>query len=74
MSSRSDRCLAKAQECQRISDAAETSGTKRLYGALASQWRQLAEDANRTDNHREIDEVEDAIRGLGALTLQEHRS
>jgi hypothetical protein len=46
MSSRSERCLAKAEECQQISDAADTSGTKRLYGVLASQWRQLAEEAD----------------------------
>jgi hypothetical protein len=43
MSSRSERYLAKAEKCQQISDAADTSGTKRLYAVLASQWRQLAE-------------------------------
>jgi hypothetical protein len=71
MSSRSERCLAKAEECQRISDAADASGIKRLYGALASQWRQLAEGADETDrkplleNHahllQEVDKAEGAI-------------
>jgi hypothetical protein len=75
MSSRSERCLAKAEECQQISDAAV--GTKRLYGVLASQWRQLAERADETDkkplleNHahfpQEIDKAEGAIRELVAL-------
>ena len=31
MSSRSERHLAKAEKCQQVSDAADTSGTKRLY-------------------------------------------
>ena len=74
MSPRSQQYLAKAAQCQQISDAADTSGTKRLYEMLASQWRHLAEKANRADNLLEIDKVEDAIRGLGALTPQEHRS
>jgi hypothetical protein len=82
MSSRSERCLAKAEECQQISDAADASGTKRLYGALASQWRQLAETDNEplleTHAHflQEIDKAEGAIRELAALkvvTPQEHR-
>jgi hypothetical protein len=50
MSSRSDQYLVKAAQCQQISDVAEASGTKRLYEMLASQWRQLAAEANRTDN------------------------
>jgi hypothetical protein len=89
MSSRAERYLAKAEECQQISDAADTSGTKRLYRVLASQWRQLAEEANETDKKpllekirdahflQEIDKAEDAIRELVALegvTAQEHRS
>ena len=89
MSSRSERYLAKADECQQISDAADTSGTKRLYGVLASQWRHLAEEADETDKKPlsekirhahflgEIDKAEDAIRELVALegvTAQEHRS
>jgi hypothetical protein len=89
MASRSERYLAKAEECQQISDAADTSGTKRLYGLLASQWRQLAEEADETDKKplsekirqahllQEIDKAEDAIRELVALegvTAQEHRS
>jgi hypothetical protein len=45
MSSRSERYLANAEKCQQSADAANTSGTKRLYGVLASQWRQLAEEA-----------------------------
>ena len=49
MSSRSERYLAKAEKCQQYADAADTSGRKRLYGVLASQWRQLAEEAEETD-------------------------
>jgi hypothetical protein len=82
MSSRSERYLANAEKCQQVADAANTSGTKRLYGVLASQWRQLAEEADRTDQigspallekirhaHtlRQIDEAEGAIRELVAL-------
>jgi len=73
---RSKRYLAKAEKCQQISDAADTSGTKRLYAVLASQWRQLAEKAEETDKKpllekirqlRQIDEAEGAIRELGAV-------
>ena len=89
MLSRSERYLAKADECQQVSDAADTSGTKRLYGVLASQWRQLAEKAEETDKKpvlekirhahflRKIDKAEGAIRELVALegvTAQEHHS
>jgi hypothetical protein len=49
MSSRSERYLANADKCQQVADAANTSGTKRLYGVLASHWRQLAEEADETD-------------------------
>ena len=49
MSSRSERYLANADKCQQCADAAYTPGTKRLYGVLASQWRQLAEEADWTD-------------------------
>jgi hypothetical protein len=77
MSSRSERYLANAEKCQRLTDVAHTSGTKRLYEVLASHWRQLAEEANWTDKigsrpllgkmgHanflREIDKAEGAIR------------
>ncbi len=48
MSSRSERYLANAEKCQQCTDVAYTSGTKRLYGVLASQWRQLAEEADWT--------------------------
>jgi hypothetical protein len=76
MSSRSERYLANAEKCQRFADAAYTSGTKRLYGALASNWRRLAEEADWTDKIesrflldkirqanflRQIDKTEDAI-------------
>ena len=76
MLSRSERYFAKAENCQQISDAAATSGTKRLYGVLASQWRQLADEADETDKKpllekirraqllREIDKAEGAIREL----------
>ena len=79
---RSERYLAKAEKCQQISNAADTSGTKRLYGVLASQWRHLAEGADWTDEigsrplmekirhaHflRKIDKAEGAIRELAAL-------
>jgi hypothetical protein len=79
MLSRSERYLAKAEKCQQISDAADISGTKRLYGVMASQWRQLAEEADETDKKplsekirhahflREIDKAEGAIRELVAL-------
>jgi hypothetical protein len=69
MSSRSERCLAKAEECQQISDAADAAGTKLLYGKLASQWRQLAQQAEETAKKRQsdFDKAEGAIRELVAL-------
>ena len=82
MSSRSERYLANAEKCQQVADAADTSGIKRLYGGLASQWRQLAEEADWTDQigspalsvkirhaHtlRKIDKAEGATRELVAL-------
>jgi hypothetical protein len=79
MLSRSERYLAKAEKCQQISDAADISGTKRLYGVMASQWRQLAEEADEIDKKppseklrqahllREIDKAEGAIQALVAL-------
>jgi len=79
MLSRSERYLAKAEKCQQIGDAADTSGTKRLYGVMARQWRQLAAKADETDKKplsqkirhahfvREIDKAEDAIQELVAL-------
>ena len=79
MSSRSERYLAKAEKCQQMSDAADTSGTKRLYGVMASQWRQLADEADEADKKpllekirraqvlREIDKSEGAIQELVAL-------
>jgi hypothetical protein len=78
MLSRSER-LAKAEKCQQISDAADTSGAKRLFGVMASQWRQLAEEADEIDKKpllekirhahflRKIDKAEGAIRELVAL-------
>jgi hypothetical protein len=87
MSSRSERYLANAEKCQQFADAAHTSGTKRLYGVLASQWRRLAEEADRTDKIRspalsvkirhahtlrQIDEAEGAIREFGALVKASH--
>jgi hypothetical protein len=81
MSSRSERYLANAEKCQQFADDANTSGTKRLYGVLASQWRQLAEGADWTDQigspallvkirhaHtlRRIDKAEGAIREFAA--------
>ena len=77
MSSRSERYLVKAEECQQYADAADSSGIKRLYGGLASQWRQLAEEADWTDQigsrpleeirHAAlIDKAEGAIREFGA--------
>ena len=80
MSPRSERYLAKAEKCQQITEVACTSGTKRLYAVLGSQWRQLAEEADWTDkigsrpllkkihhSHilRKIDKTDDAIRKLG---------
>jgi hypothetical protein len=49
MSSRSERYRVNAEKCQQYADAADTAGTKSLYGVLASQWRHLAEEADRTD-------------------------
>jgi phosphopentomutase len=49
MSSRSARYLANADKCQQCAEVAYTPGTKRLYGVLTSQWRQLAEEAEWTD-------------------------
>ena len=46
MSSRSERYLANAEKCQQCADV---SGTKNLFGELASQWRRLAEQADGTD-------------------------
>ena len=69
MSPRSDRYLANAEKCQQCADVAYTSGTKRLFGVLASQWRQLAEEADWTDKigsiDKTIDKTEDAILKLG---------
>ena len=80
MSSRSERYLANAEKCQRCADVAYTSGTKRLYGVLASNWRRLAEEADWTDKIesrslldkirqakflRQIDKAEDAIQKFG---------
>jgi hypothetical protein len=75
MSARSERCLANAEKCQQFADAANISGTKRLYEVMASNWRQLAEQADWTDKIetrpllvrqarflRQIDKAEDAIR------------
>ncbi len=71
-----ERYLANAEKCQLSADVAYTSGTKRLYGALASNWRRLAEEADWTDKIesrfllekirqanflRQIDKTEDAI-------------
>ena len=68
-----------AEKCQQISDAADISGTKRLYGVMASQWRQLSDEADEADKKpllekirqthllREIDKAEGAIRELMAL-------
>ena len=79
MFSRSERYLAKAEKCLQISDAADISGTKRLYAVMASQWLQLAEKAEETDKKpllekihhvhfvRQIDKAEDAIQALVAL-------
>ena len=82
MSSRSERYLANAEKCQRCTDVANTSGPKRLYAMLASQWRQLAEEADWTDKMgsrplldkirqahflRQIDKAEGAIREFGAV-------
>jgi len=85
MLSRSERHLAKAEKCQQISDAADTSGAKRLFGVMASQWRQLAEQAGETDKKplpeklrqayslREIGKTDDAIRKLGVALEGEER-
>jgi hypothetical protein len=79
MLSRSERYLAKAEKCQQISDATDASGTKRLYGVMANQWRHLAERADETNESlcwrksrqahllREIDKAEGTIRELVAL-------
>ena len=83
MSSRSERYLANAEKCQRCADVAYTSGTKRLYGTLASNWRR-AEEADWTDKIelrsllekirqanflRQIDKAEDAIQKFEVALL-----
>ena len=86
MLSRSERYLAKAEKCQQISDAADTSGAKRLFGVMASQCRQLAEKADETDKKPLVEKIRHAIlrkidmkarnprvSGSG-VTPQEHRS
>lgn len=87
MSSRSERYLANAEKCQQSADAANTSGTKRLYGVLASQWRQLADEAEWTDKivsqplleirHadflQQIDKAECAIQEFGKVLAANNR-
>jgi hypothetical protein len=86
MLSRSERYLAKAEKCQQISDAADTSGTKRLYAVMASQWRQLAEKADEIDKKPLVEKIRHAVlrkidmkarnprvSGSG-VAAQEHRS
>jgi hypothetical protein len=68
MLSRSERYLAKAEKCQQISDAANTSGTKRLYGVLASQWRQLAEEADEIDKKPLLEKIRHAHTPFGRST------
>jgi hypothetical protein len=87
MSSRSELYLANAERCQQYADAANTPGTKRLYGVLASQWRHLAEETEWTDQigspplleetrHadflRQIDKAEGAIREFGVALKASH--
>jgi hypothetical protein len=57
MLSRSERYLEKAEKCQQISDAADISGTKRLYGVMASQWRQLADEADEADKKPLLEKI-----------------
>ena len=79
MSSR-ERFLANAEKCQRCAELAYLSGTKRMYEVLASQWWQLAEEADWTDKPeslpilqklrhsrflRRVDKAEVAIREFG---------
>ena len=72
MSSRSERYLANAEKCQQFANAAN-SGTKRLYEVMASNWRQLAEEADRTDRMGsrslcdQIRRVNDKIRHVNFL-------
>jgi hypothetical protein len=87
MSSRSERYLANAEKCQRCADIAYTSGTKRLNGLLASNWRRLAEEAEWTDKivsqplleirHadflRQIDKAECAIQEFGKVLAANNR-
>ncbi len=75
MSSRSERYLANAEKCQQFADAANTSGTKRLYGVLASQWRQLTEEADWTDKmgSRPFREFGVALKREPLPTPKEHR-
>ena len=79
MLSRSDRYRANAEKCHQCADAANASGTKRLYGVMANQWRHLAERADETNESlcwrksrqahllREIDKAEGSIRESVAL-------
>ena len=52
MLSRSERYLAKAEKCQQISDAADS-----LYGVMASQWRQLADEADEADKKPLLEKI-----------------
>src|SRR5207247_2122743 len=73
MSSRSERYLANADKCQQCADAAYTPGTKRLYGVLASQWRQLAEEPDWTDQIGSPRLLEEIRHADGALAEEKAR-
>jgi hypothetical protein len=47
MSSRSERYLAKAEKCQQISDAADTSGIKRLYAGAGKPMAAVSRRGRR---------------------------
>ena len=72
MSSRSERYRANAEKCRQFANSAN-SGTKRLYEVMASNWRQLAEEADWTDRmgsqplFDQIRRVNDKIRQVNFL-------
>ena len=68
MSPRSEQYLANAEKCQQCTDVAYTSGTKRLYEVLASQWRQLA------DAIRKLGEALEGEEGFTTKSSLEQRS
>lgn len=52
MSSRADRCLAKAVKCERAAKLATDDGVRNAYVDLAKQWKVMAQDAKYIDRRQ----------------------